>query len=189
MSGALLRLASAEDAAAILGIYAPNVRETIISFELEPPSVEEMARRIVSGGDRYAWLVCERDGEVAGYAYASSFRPRPAYRWAVEVSVYVSADHQRRGVGHALYAALLRLLERQRFHLAIAAIGLPNDASVLLHERVGFLPVGVFSEVGYKFGRWVDVGMWQRPLLANPTADEPLPYAAVIASVLPQPQA
>jgi L-amino acid N-acyltransferase YncA len=189
MSNAVLRLASPADAAAILGIYAPNVRETIISFELEPPSVEEMARRIEAGGDRYAWLVCERGGEVAGYAYASSFRPRAAYRWAVEVSVYVSSDHQRRGVGHALYERLLRLLELQRFHLAIATIGLPNDASVLLHERHGFRPVGVFPEAGYKFGRWVDVGMWQRPLLANPAADEPLPYAAVSALALPQPQA
>jgi L-amino acid N-acyltransferase YncA len=92
-------------------------------------------------------------------------------------------------VGHALYEALLRLLELQRFHLAIAAIGLPNEASVLLHERLGFRPVGVFTEVGYKFGRWVDVGMWQRPLLANPAADEPLPYAAVIEAVLPHPRA
>jgi phosphinothricin acetyltransferase len=178
MANATVRRASVADAAAVLGIYAPNVRDSIISFELEPPDVAEMARRIEAAGDRYPYLVCELDGIVAGYAYGSQFRPRPAYRWTVEVSVYVASGFQRRGVASALYTALLRVLELQRFHLAVAVIGLPNEGSVLLHERLGFRAVGVFPEVGFKCGTWVDVGMWQRPL-ANPAADEPLPVSAV----------
>ena len=146
----------------------------------EAPDPAEMAARIASGGGLYPWLVdCDDGGVVTGYAYASQFRARRAYRFAVETSVYVSAGHGRRGIGGRLYAALIDLLARQGFTQAIAAITLPNDASVRLHETLGFVPAGAYRDVGFKLGEWRTVGLWQRPL-ASAAADpaEPRPIAA-----------
>ena len=161
----------AADAAACAEIYAPNVTSGVASFEEEPPGAAEMERRIAETSEHYPWLVAERDGAVAGYAYGTVHRARRAYRWVVEVTVYVDARRHRSGVGRELYEALLPLLARQRLQVAVAGITLPNDASVALHRAVGFQPVGVYRQLGYKFGAWHDVGWWQARLA--PASAEP----------------
>ena len=161
----------AADAAACAAIYAPNVTAGVASFEEEPPDAAEMRRRIEETSERYPWLVAERDGAVAGYAYGTVHRTRRAYRWVVEVTAYVDARHHGTGVGKQLYQALLPLLARQRLQVAVAGITLPNNASVALHEAVGFQPVGIYRDFGFKFGAWHDVGWWQTrlaPLTAAP---------------------
>ena len=168
----MLRHADPErDAAACAAIYTPHVLEGTASFEAEPPSARDMAGRIAASARTHPWLVCERDGLVAGYAYASAHHDRAAYRWSADVAVYVDSRHHRSGVGRELYEALLPLLSRQRLHVACAGITLPNDASVALHEALGFEPIGVYRAIGFKFGRWHDVGWWQARL--RPASDEP----------------
>lgn len=161
----ILRLATADDARAVHDIYAPIVRDTTISFEWEPPTVDELATRIDRTlADGYPWLVCEVDGEVAGYAYAGRFRNRAAYDWAAETSVYVRHDRHRAGVGRATYSELLRLLERQGYRSAYGVMTLPNAGSEALHRVVGFSEVGRFQRVGWKFGAWHDVAVWRLAL-------------------------
>ena len=152
------------DAAACAAIYAPFVRDTCISFELDPPGSENMARRIATYGASHAWLVAEVDGQLAGYAYGSPHRERAAYASSCDVAVYVDPAHSRRGIGRALYAALFPLLAQKGSHAAFAGIALPNEASIGLHEAMGFTPVGIYREVGWKLGGWRDVGWWQRLL-------------------------
>lgn len=179
-----LRAAAPADAAAIAGIYAPYVTGSLVSFETEPPDAAEMRARIKAGGDRFPWLVAEDEaGAVYGYAYSAAFRTRPAYRFAVETSLYVAPASHGRGVGSALYQARIATLEAQLYVQAIAAITLPNPASVRLHERLGFTRAGTYTGVGWKLGGWHDVGLWQRPLApaASPPA-EPLPFAIISAS-------
>jgi phosphinothricin acetyltransferase len=166
----------AADAGACAEIYAPSVSAGVASFEDEPPDAAEMERRIATTAERYPWLVAERDGAVAGYAYGTAHRTRPAYRWVVEVTVYVDAARHRSGVGRELYQALLPLLARQRLQVVVAGITLPNEASVALHEAVGFQPVGIYRDFGYKFGAWHDVGWWQARL-APATAEPQEPLA------------
>jgi phosphinothricin acetyltransferase len=137
------------------------VENTAISFEEELPGIEEIAHRI---GAAHAFLVAERAGTVVGYAYAGAHRARAAYRTSVDVSVYIDESARRSGVGAALYGVLLPGLRQQGYHAAFAGIALPNPASVALHERCGFAPVGVYREVGFKLGRFHDVGWWQRLL-------------------------
>jgi phosphinothricin acetyltransferase len=163
---------AARDAAACAEIYAPFVTGSAVSFEEEAPSAEQLAARIATYSERYPWLVADHAGAVAGFAYAGAHRARAAYRWAVEVTVYVHPEHRRQGVGRRLYETLLPLLTRQGLTLAIAGITLPNPASVALHEAVGFEPVGVYRRVGFKAGTWRDVGWWQRPL-ADPGPGTP----------------
>jgi L-amino acid N-acyltransferase YncA len=170
---AVIRLATAHDAAPVQGIYAPIVRDTVISFEIDPPSVAEMRQRILDTLVQWPWLVCERDAAVIGYAYAGKYHVRAAYQWSVDVSVYIHEDARRCGVGRALYSALLRILMLQGFYNAQAGITLPNAASVGLHEAMGFQPIGVYRKIGYKLGAWHDVGWWQLPL--QPHAATPLP--------------
>jgi phosphinothricin acetyltransferase len=160
----LIRVALASDAASMLEIYAPIVRDTPVSFELVPPSLEDYRLRIASVLETMPWLVCEERGEILGYAYASRFRPRPAYRWTAEATVYVHPRSRRRAVGRALYTALFDGLRLLGYRSVIAVIALPNAASVALHEALGFVPAGVFRGVGYKLGRWHDVGFWQLAL-------------------------
>ncbi len=174
-----IRAATPGDAAAIAILYAPYVTASVVSFETEAPDAAEIARRMAGGGRLYPWLVaCGEDGAVRGYAYAAAFRTRPAYRFSVETTVYVAGDAQGRGIGGALYAALLPILEAQGYTQAIAAITLPNAASVALHERHGFRKVGAYEEVGFKRGGWHSVGLWQRalaPLTAAPEEPRPIP--------------
>lgn len=170
---ATIRFATEADAAAIQAIYDPYVRETPISFEIEPPTLEEIGQRIRMTLAHLPWLVCVIDDQVAGYAYASQHRRRAAYSWAVDVSAYVDPRYQRRGIGRALYTALLAMLEAQGFYSAYAGIALPNPASVGLHAALGFEPVGVYHQVGYKLDQWHDVGWWQRALQTRQLA--PLP--------------
>ena len=162
--GARIRFAEPKDAAAIQAIYAPNVESTAISFELRAPTVEEMAARIAKISPQYPWLVCEIDGVVAGYVYACQHRERAAYRWAVDVTVYVNAAFRRRGVGRALYTSLIALVRQQGYTRAYAGITLPNAGSVGMHESVGFVPLAVYKKVGYKLGEWRDVGWWELEL-------------------------
>ena len=159
-----VRDATVHDAAAVQAIYAPTVTGSVISFEETAPSVEEMAGRIEAYGRDYPYLVAERDGRVIGYAYGGRHSVRAAYRWSADVTVYVDEAARGGGVGRVLYEALLPRLATQGVHAVFAAITLPNPASVALHEGFGFEPVGVYREVGFKFGRWLDVGWWQKRL-------------------------
>ncbi len=178
-----IRLATAEDSGPVRAIYAPIVESTAISFELVVPSQQDMASRIADRQPTYPWLVADDDdGRVAGYAYAGRFAARPAYDWSVETSVYVAETARGIGVGRGLYAALLAILIVQGYRQAMAGIALPNPASVALHERAGFAPVGVYRNAGWKLGAWHDVGWWQRPLAPSdgvPQAPMPLDVAAI----------
>lgn len=148
----------------IAGIYNHYIRNTVITFEEEPLSAQQMRERIQGYLVDYPWFVCELDGRIAGYSYAGKFHPRAAYRHTVETTVYVRTGCERRGMGKALYEPLFAHLAARGCHVALAAIALPNDASVGLHEALDFRKVGHFCEVGRKLGRWVDVGYWQRQL-------------------------
>jgi L-amino acid N-acyltransferase YncA len=172
----VIRLARESDAAQMLEIYGPVVRDTTISFELVPPTEDELRRRIRSTLEKTPWLVCEAGGRVAGYVYAGLFRTRQAYQWTVETTVYVHPDCPRRGVGRALYTSLLECLRIQGYYSATAGITLPNTASVALHESLGYRLVGVFQKAGYKHGGWHDVGWWQLELLGHsPSPAPPVP--------------
>ena len=172
-----IREAEARDAAMIAAVYAPYVRDTVISFETEPPTAEDMSRRLAAIGARYPWLVAEQGGQVLGYAYAGEHRSRAAYRWDVDVAVYLAAAAHRRGIGLRLYGALFEVLRRLGHINAYAGIALPNAASVSLHQALGFAPVGVYCKVGYKHGAWHDVGWWALALQPPPsTPAEPIPY-------------
>ncbi|WP_332878506.1 arsinothricin resistance N-acetyltransferase ArsN1 family B [Massilia sp. S19_KUP03_FR1] len=160
-----LRPAQPDDAAAIAAIYNHYILTTSISFEETTVDAGEIARRMASVGDAgLPYLVAEDHGEVTGYAYATAWRVRPAYRNSVETSVYLAAGTHARGTGTALYRLLLAQLTERGYHLAIGGIAQPNPASVALHEKLGFEKVALFKEVGRKFGQWVDVGYWQRIL-------------------------
>lgn len=179
MSNTTVRIAQVSDAQAIQAIYAPMVERTAISFELEPPTVEEMAKRIGSTLPTYPYLVAERDGRVIGYAYAGLHRAREAYRWSVDVTVYISLAARRSGVGRALYDVLLPTLKRQGFHAAYAGIALPNGGSVGLHEALGFAHIGTYPEVGFKQGAWHDVGYWRIALDVTNPPRPPVPFSEV----------
>lgn len=168
-----VRLATTADAERVRAIYAPHVRDSAVSFEREVPTVEEIERRIERTLESLPWLVVERDGEVVGYAYAHAYRRREAYQWAVESTVYVDESHQRRGVARGLYTSLLEVLRRQGYRTVYAAIALPNPASVEFHESMGFEPVGVFENAGYKGGAWHDVGWWALSLGDYPADPAP----------------
>ncbi len=183
---ARIRLATLADAAAVQAIYAPIVRDTAISFETVPPTVEATAAHIEATLRQHPFLVLEDDGEVRGYAYASTFRPRGAYAWSVETTIYLRDDSRGQGVGRALYEALIALLRLAGYRQAYAAIALPNEASIALHERVGFTHLGTFERAGYKHGAWRSVGWWQL-LLPLPDGEPPSPLG--IAEVIRRPEA
>jgi phosphinothricin acetyltransferase len=159
-----IRTATTADAEAIQRIYAPIVEKTAISFEYEPPSVEEMAVRITWTLQTHPYLVAVDDDKVCGYVYASTHRERAAYRYSVDTTIYIAPEARRLGVGRALYSELLPELARRGFHMAFAGITQPNPGSVALHESMGFKSLGLYREVGFKFDRWHDVGWWQRLL-------------------------
>lgn len=156
-----LRRATLDDAPDCQGIYAPYVRDTVISLETEPPSVEEIRDRMRGSLATHDWLVLEDDAGVVGYAYGGTYRSRAAYRWACEVSVYVELGRRRTGAGRMLYDALFPRLVERGYLTALAGMTLPNDASEGLHRSLGFEPVGTWTRIGWKFGAWHDV-LWMQ---------------------------
>lgn len=164
MTGPLVRDATADDAGACAAIYAPYVLGSAASFETEPPDAEEMARRIAAAQQDHAWLVATRSDATVGYAYATSWKSRAAYRWTCETSVYVADGQHGQGLGRTLYEALLARLTERGFRTAVAGMTLPNPASAALHTSLGFSPVGVLVRVGWKAGRWHDVALYRRGL-------------------------
>ena len=181
----LIRIAGPADAEAIAVIYRHYVEGSRISFEDRAPDAAEMALRIAGDGrGLHPWLIAEEDSRAIGYAASSPFRTRSAYRWCVETGIYLAPEACGRGVGRTLLTELIDLLQRQGFVSAIGAIALPNDPSVRLHEALGFTHSGTYRQVGFKFGEWMDVGLWQKdlaPRSATPT--EPIPFAEVTGAV------
>jgi phosphinothricin acetyltransferase len=167
-----IRAATPDDAEAIAAIYGPIVRDTTISFEWEPPTVEEMRARIEKTLATYPWLIAlDEANEVAGYVYAGRHRDPPSYQWSVNTSAYVRSDVRGKGVGKRLYTALIGQLVELGYFRAFAGIALPNVASIALHEGVGFKALGIYEQVGFKHGAWRDVGWWQMSLQeGSPTA-------------------
>ncbi|MYM94947.1 arsinothricin resistance N-acetyltransferase ArsN1 family B [Duganella vulcania] len=160
----MIRPATPDDASAIVAIYNHYIATTTISFEEHPVAPEDMAGRIRDVTTHLPWLVYELDGEVLGYAYATKWRARSAYRFSAETSVYVKFGQGGKGIGSALYKVLLEELRAREIHMAIGGIAQPNEASVALHESLGFEKVAHFKQVGRKFDRWVDVGYWELQL-------------------------
>ena len=156
-----IRTVNLNDAAQIAEIYNYYIQNTHHTFETEPLGVEEMQKRIGAVSEEYPYLVAEENGEIVGYAYAAQFKLRQAYAHSVEVSIYVRNEARQKGIGKALYAKLFDELAETSIHAIVAGIALPNDASVKFHERLGFEKVARFREIGYKLGRWIDVGYWE----------------------------
>jgi phosphinothricin acetyltransferase len=166
-------------------MYRGYVLTSPATFELDPPSAHEMQTRILSTMELYPWLVFETNRTIAGYAYASRHRDRPAYRWAVDCSAYIAPEFHRQGIGRRLYEQLFSILKRQGFTNVFAGITLPNDASVGLHQAMGFQLVGEYKNVGFKLGRWHDTSWWQLPLAPtqNPP-EEPLNWRDLVPELL-----
>ena len=157
----MIRTCRPADASQICAIYNHYVEHTVVTFEEVAVSDREMAQRINDVVDRLPWLVCEHDEAIVGYAYAAPWKSRSAYRFSVESTVYLAPSFAGRGVGTALYRALLADLRTRGIHCAVGGIALPNPASIALHEKLGFSKIGQFREIGWKLGRWVDVGYWE----------------------------
>lgn len=170
----VIRLATPADAQGILDIYSRYISDTSFTFETEIPSVEAFSERIASYIRNWPWLVCEAgDGIIAGYAYGARHRERTAYQWCVESSVYIHDDYQHRGLASALYSSLFSILKKQEYYNVYAVINLPNEKSVAFHEKMGFEYFATFKNVGYKLGKWKNVGWWQ--LVLNEYTDDPVP--------------
>lgn len=178
----MIRLARPDDAGQIAEIYAPFVTDTAISFEVVPPDEPEMRRRLEDTLAYAPWLVYEEGPRILGYAYACSHRTRAAYRWSVDVSVYVRPEAHRRGIASRLYERLFSASAKLGYVSAFAGVTLPNDASVAFHRSMGFEPVGTYRNVGFKFGAWRDTGWFQRALQAPP-ARPAEPSKNVVASL------
>lgn len=177
---ATIRLATDADAPSVAEIYAPYCNHTAISFEEIAPTAGEMAKRIRTISSTRPWIVLEDDGAVVGYAYASPHNERAAYRWSVSTAIYISALHQRRGAGRALYTTLFDVLRHLGYFTATAGITLPNAASVGLHEAFGFALVGVYRDIGHKMGAWHDVAWYQASLQTIPSQPtDPRPVSVV----------
>lgn len=155
----MIRAATTNDAEAILNIYSYYVLHSHSTFELTPPSLEEMTKKISES--TYPWLVIEKGDEVVGYAYATQWKPRVAYQNTIETSVYLKNGTEGNGYGAMIYQELIDQLKSQGYHTLLAGISLPNEASIKLHEKLGFQKVAHFKQTGYKFDRWIDVGYWQ----------------------------
>lgn len=182
-----LRLATEKDAEGILNIYGPYILNTSFTFETELPTIPAFAERINNYLQNWPWLVCEIDGMIAGYAYGGRYRERTAYQWCVESSIYIHDVFQKAGVGRALYAALIEILKRQGFRNVYAVINLPNEKSVAFHEKSGFNYFATYEKVGYKLGKWKNVGWWQLSINdfnGEPTA--PIKFSELNKDFLPQ---
>lgn len=156
-----IRLAKKKDANSILAIYRPFIEKTPVTFEETVPTVAQFWERIQKTLPDYPWLVCEINHDIAGYTYATAHRERASYRWTKEVSVYVHPNYMRHGIGVGLYTALIELLKLQGVKNILAGITLPNKGSVDFHESFGFSSIGIYTAVGFKLGRWHDVGWWE----------------------------
>lgn len=172
-----IRLVNETDVEGILDIYNPFIKNSPVTFEETPLTQEQMWDRIQKYVKLFPWLVAvnEQD-EVLGYAYASQHRERAAYRWCADVSVYIAEKARGQKLGEKLYTELFTILKRQNYHLAYAIISLPNEASVRLHEKMGFTYVGTFKQAGFKLGKWHDVGWWQLVIQTSQHPQEPVPY-------------
>lgn len=173
-----IRMMTDADIAVALAVYAPYIEETAISFEYEVPTLEEFAQRVGTITKQYPWLVYEEDGKVIGYAYGMTHRTRTAYQWSVEVAIYVAKDYRGRGVGKRLYKKLFELLKQQGYRTAFAGMTMPNEKSEALHLSCGFEEIGVFKNIGYKFGQWHSVKWFQKQLGDNydtPELLKPIP--------------
>lgn len=180
----MIRLATIYDSEQILEIYAPYVETTTISFETIVPSKEEMKARIEHTLETNPWIIFEEDKYIIGYAYASKHRERAAYKWAVDISIYVRQDSRGKGIGKELYTKLLSILKLQGYCNVYAGICLPNESSVGLHEYFGFKKIAHFNKVGYKFGKWHDVGWWELFLRQHePESSEPLSINAISTDI------
>ena len=160
----VIRLAVPEDAEAILNIYAGYIRNTVITFEVEVPTVEAFQKRMEQIQEQFPWLVCEIDGVIAGYAYASKHAQRAAYRWSADLSVYIDEKYHRRHIAAALYAALYAMLKAQGYYTVYAGVSTPNPKSEAFHLAQGFTVVGVYPNVGYKHGKWCTLTWYGLPL-------------------------
>ena len=166
-----IRIANEKDAEGILAIYAPYIKNTSFTFETAIPTIDAFAERISTYLIDWPWLVCEIEGKIAGYAYGAKYRERTAYQWCVESSVYIHDDFQRSGIARALYMTLIDILKVQGFRNVYAVINLPNEKSVSFHESCGFKYFATYEKVGYKLGKWKNVGWWQ--LVINDYTMEP----------------
>lgn len=175
-----IRKATEGDDAALAAIYAPYVSGTVISFETVPPTAEEFRLRIAHCLPTYPWLVADVKGRTVGYAYAGPHSGRAAYNWSADISVYLAPDHHRRGIGRSLYDALIALLRHQGYHALFAGITLPNEASIAIHSALGMREVGIYREVGFKFGQWHDV-LWMGMTISSPAPPltQPTPFSAL----------
>jgi len=185
MNTATIRQAGPQDAEAMLAIYSPFIEQTSITFETTTPDAAQFAKRISDYMTDFPWLVAESGGIIAGYAYASRYRERLAYQWSVECSVYIHPDHYRKGIAQALYRSLFVILQKQGFNNVYAVINLPNDQSVALHEALGFRWFATYDHVGYKLGKWKNVGWWALQLndyIDDPPA--PIPFAQLDKSFI-----
>ncbi len=180
-TNARIRVAREEDAEEILSIYQPFILETAVTFEEEVPALSVFQQRIATIMEDNPFFVCELENRIVGFAYASAYRSRAAYRWTREVSVYVHPDFQRKNIARALYHVLLATLKRQEFITAFGVITLPNQGSVALHESFGFRPLSIYKHVGFKLGRWHDVGWWELSLTGNSdaTPKEIIPFSEI----------
>ncbi|GLV27939.1 N-acetyltransferase [Sphingobium sp. TomTYG75] len=174
---AIIRTALEDDAPHLAAIYAPYVLDTVISFESVPPDAQEFSVRMADCLKYYPWLIAEVDGRIVGYAYAGPHSGRAAYDWSANISVYLTADHHRRGIGRRLYDILIHILRHQGYHSLFAGITLPNSASVAIHTALGMKEVGIYREVGFKFGQWHDV-MWMGMAISASTepSEKPTPF-------------
>jgi len=167
-----IRFAGKEDAAAILRIYEEYIKNTRVTFEIEVPTVSAFEARMEGITAQFPWLVCEVDGEIAGYAYGSKHGERAAYRWSVDLSVYINEKFHRRGIATALYRALIEILRRQGYFTVYAGVSTPNPKSEAFHEAFGFRNLGEFKNVGYKLGKWCGVVWYELPLSTYETEPE-----------------
>lgn len=175
MEKRVIRSATLEDAEAILGIYETYITNTVVTFEIEVPSPEAFRERMEKIMAQFPWLVCEIDGEIAGYAYASKHGERAAYRWSVDLSVYIHEKFHRKHIASELYDEVIRLLQKQGYYTVYAGVSTPNPRSEAFHDAYGFRNLGEFKNVGYKLGQWLGVTWYELPIAAyseNPA--EPL---------------
>ncbi len=164
MSEIKIRFVTLEDAEAILAIYAEYIVNTGVTFEIEVPTIGQFRERIGRITEQFPWLVCEIDGEIAGYAYGSKHGERAAYRWSADLSVYINEKYHRRGIATALYKAIMELLRLQGYFTVYAGVSTPNEKSEAFHSAFGFRNLGEFKNVGYKLGLWRGVAWYERPL-------------------------